>query len=327
MTQMLRVTIIGMGRIGTSIGLALKQGAREKHLALHIVGHDREPAHTREAHSRKAIDKSTWNLPHSVEDADLIVLALPVSEIQETLGYIAEDLRPNAVVMDTASLKVPVLRWAEEILPENVHFVGGHPIVRDILPGPEHARADLFQNEIFALCPSPRTNAQAVRLVSDVVTLMGARPLFLDPEEHDSMMAAVEHLPQLLGLALSQTVTGEPSWREMRKLAGAQFEASTYTSAGVAEELAALFMGNRQHLLTWLHMFRRTLQWWEEVLQTGNEDAIVKMAQTVLNAREDWLVMAQSGMWETEPQGKERMPTFSTWMFGESLARVLRSGK
>ncbi len=327
MTQTLHVTIIGMGRIGTSIGLALKQSEKESNLTLHIVGHDKEPRHTREARSRKAIDKSAWNLPRSVEGADLVILALPFSQIRETLAYIAEDLRPNAVVMDTASLKGPVLRWADEVLPDHVHFVGGHPIVRDISPGPENARADLFQNEIFALCPSPRTNAKAVRLVSDVVTLLGAKPLFLDPQEHDSMMAAVEHLAQLVALALGQTVTGEPSWREMRKLAGAQFEASTYTSAGTPEELAALFRGNRDHLLTWLSMFRRTLQQWEEMLQKDEEAAIAQIAETVLESREAWIAAAQAGVWDAQKPRKERMPTFSTWMFGESLARLLRSGK
>lgn len=323
MSNPLRITIIGMGRIGTSIGLGLKQSDLE----LHIVGHDREPGHTRAAHRRKAIDKGMWNLPHSVEKADLVILALPVSEIRETLTYIAEDLRPNAVVMDTASLKVPVLRWAEEILPEHAHFVGGHPIVRDITPGPENARADLFQNEIFALCPSPRTNAKAVRLVSDVVALLGAKPLFLDPEEHDSMMAAVEHLPQLLGLILGEMVMGEPAWREMRKLAGAQFEACTYMSARSPEELAALLAGNRERLLTWLDMFRHNLQRWEALLQAGSEEAIAEAARAMLEAREVWIAAAQSGVWDTKSPRKERMPTLSTWIFGESLARLLRPDK
>ncbi len=323
MSKSLRVTIIGLGRIGTSIGLALKQSD----LDLHIIGHDKEPGHTRTARTRKAIDKGVWNLPRSVEGSDLVILALPLSAIRETLKYIAQDLRPNAVVMDTAPLKAPVLRWAEETLPEGVHFVGGHPIVRDISPGPENARADLFQNEIFALCPSPRTNAKAVRLVSDVVGLLGAKPLFLDPHEHDSMMAAVEHLPQLVGLILGQTVTQEAAWREMRKLAGGQFEASTYMSAGSPEEVAAQIAANREHLLTWLGMFRRTLQQWETWMETGNEGAIADVARAVLDARDTWIAAAQSGVWDERPPRKERMPSFSTWIFGESLARLLRSGK
>ncbi len=319
----LRVSIIGLGRIGTSIGLALKQSDVD----VYIVGHDKDHGRTRAAKSNKAIDKGDWNLPHSVENADLVILAIPFSAIRETFTYIAEDLRPNAVVMDTSSLKVPVLRWAEELLPENVHFVGGHPIVRDIARGPENARPDLFQKEIFALCPSPRTEAKAVRLVSDVVTLLEAKPLFLDPQEHDSMMAAVEQLPQFLSLVLGRTVIGEPAWREMRKLAGAQFEASTYVGTDSPEEVSALLVENRDAVLTWVGMLRRTLQEWEETLAAGNAEALAEVAKAVLEARDAWITAAQTGVWDAKPPSKEKAAFFSTWMFGESLARLLRSGK
>lgn len=319
----LRVSIIGLGRIGTSIGLALKQSE----LDLHIVGHDKEPSHTREARRRHAIDKGEWNLPRSVEGADLVILALPLSAIRETLTYIAEDVRPNAVIMDTAPLKVPVLRWAEEILPANVHFVGGHPIVRDIAPGQEHARADLFQGEIFTLCTTPSAHPDAVRLASGVVEMLGARLLFLDPGEHDSMMAAVDVLPQLVGLVLGHTVATEPSWREMRKLAGAQFEASTFLSATTPEEVATLFVENREALATWLRMFRRALERWQELVERGDTEAIAEAARALVDIREAWIAAAQSGMWDVRPEERQRAASFSTWMFGESLARLLRSGK
>ncbi len=321
----LRVTIIGLGRIGTSIGLALKASD----LDVYIVGHDKDHGRTSAAKSRRAIDKGDWNLPHSVENADLVILAIPFSAIKETFGYIAQDLRPNAVVMDTATLKVPVLRWAEEVLPETVHFVGGHPIVRDVARGPEHARADLFRKEIFALCPAPSTNAQAVRLVSDIVTLLEARPFFLDPQEHDSMVAAVEHLPQLLSLVLGQTVMEAPAWREMRKLAGAQFEAGTYLGTDSAEEVVDLLTQNKEALLTWMRMLRRTLEKWEEMLTSENEEALIEAVQSFLDRREAWIVAAQTGNWAERPQkqNREKAASFSTWMFGESLARLLRSGK
>lgn len=323
MTKELRITIIGLGRIGTSIGLALK----ESDLNLHIVGHDKEPTHTREARRRNAIDRGEWNLPRSVEGADLVILALPLSAIRETLGYIAQDLRPNAVIMDTAPLKVPVLRWADEILPKHVHFVGGHPIVRDIAPGPTNARSDLFRGEIFALCTTPSAHPDAVRLASNVIDVLGARILFLDPQEHDSMMAAVEHLPQLIGLVLGHTISGEPSWREMRKLAGAQFEASTFLSAGTPEEVAALIMENRERLLTWLSVFRQALTHWQEILDEGDKAAVAEAVRAMAEAREAWIAAAESGVWDTTPPPRERGFSFATWMFGESLARLLRSGK
>ncbi len=141
------------------------------------------------------------------------------------------------------------------------------------------------------------------------------------------MIAAVEHLPQLVGLVLGHTISGEPSWREMRKLAGAQFEASTFLSAGTPEEVAALVMGNRERLLTWLSVFRRALTHWQEILEKGDETAVAEAARAMVEAREAWITAAESGMWDATPPSRERGFSFATWMFGESLARLLRSGK
>ncbi len=319
MTQTLRITIIGLGQIGTSIGLALKQTP----LNLYIVGHDKEPTHARVALRRKAIDKSEWNLPASVEGADLVILALPLDAIEETFQYITQDLRPNAVIVDTASLKVPVLKWARQHLPENVHFVGGHPIVRELGSGPESARADLFQHQIFALCTTHDTHPKAVSLASDLITALGARPLFLDPEEHDGMVAAVEHLPELLALALGQAVMGQGAWREARKLAGGQFEASTYTVARTPESLAADLLENRERILAWLDVLERTLAYWRALLDTGDEETIERMARSVFEARTGWIIAAETGQWEEKP----KVETFSVrdWLFGQSLTR--RRGK
>ncbi len=320
MSNPIRITIIGLGRIGTSIGLALKQ----TQMKLHIVGHDKEPAHTRAALKRKAIDKGDWNLPRSVEGADLVILALPFNAIAETMRYIAEDLRPNAVVMDTSPLKQPVLAWAQEHLPDHVHFVGGHPIVRDVQRGIDHARPDLFRREIFAICPPPNTPAKAVKLATDFVTALGAIPLFLDPGEHDSMMAAVEHLPQALALILAQTVIAAPSWREMRKLAGGQMEATTYVSSDSPEALADVLLHNREHVLTWLDMLTATAQEWRTLINEGAREELIARVEDILEARTDWLIAAQTGTWEEPP--KTRGFSFVDWLFGQSLARRMRQG-
>ncbi len=316
------ITIIGLGKIGTSIGLALKAAG----VPVTLTGHDREPDRTREALRRKAIDKGEWNLPRSVEGADLVILALPLAEIRETLQHIREDLRPNAVVMDTASVKAPVLAWAQEILPDTVHFVGGHPILRDVQPGQEHARADLFQGTLFALCPAPETTAKAVQLAADVVTALGAQPLFLDIREHDSMMAAVEHLPQLLALALAHTVIGEPAWREMRRLAGGVFEAATYLSESDPAAVLAPLLANREHLQGWLDRLLERLAWWRD--QLAAEDAAERLEEVVaplMEARARWIIAAQTGVWEEKPATRERF-SFVDWLFGQSLARRWRQG-
>lgn len=314
-----RVTIIGLGRVGTSIGLALKQSTAP----VYIVGHDREPEQVRKALRLRAIDEGEWNLPRSVEGTDLVVLAVPFSELADTFRYIAQDLRENAVVMDTASVKEPVLRWATEILPAQVHFVGGHPIVRDVHMGQEHASADLFRDEIFALCPAPEVNAKAVQLVTDMVTALGAQPLFLDAVEHDSMMAAVEHLPQLLALALGRTVMGEPSWREMRKLAGGQFEAATFWGEGDPKAVVAQLMANRERVLQWLEMLRRQLAWWQQQLQALSHEPLEEAVQPLFETRSAWLTAAMTKRWE-RPEEPVTPMSFADWLFGQTFVRRWR---
>ena len=133
------------------------------------------------------------------------------------------------------------------------------------------------------------------------------------------MVAAVEHLPELLALALGQAVMGQGSWREARKLAGGQFEASTYTASHTPEALAADLMVNREHLLAWMDIFERTLAYWRALLREGNEEQVRSMAKSVLDARATWIMAAQTGQWEEKP----KVETFSVrdWLFGQSLTR------
>ncbi len=317
MSPRVNITIIGLGRVGVSIGLALKKA---EEVDLFITGHDKEPKRTRSAVQHKAIDKGEWNLHRSVENADLIILALPLPAIRETLGYIAEDLRPNAVVTDTATLKGPVLAWAEELLPPHVHFIGGHPIVRDVIPEPEAARADVFEGEIYCLCTTPSAQPKAVRLVTNLINLLNARPFFMDPQEHDALVAGVEHAPQVLAIALAHAVTQSSGWRDMRKLAGAQLEAGTFLTNPDPEDLALQFRENREHLISWLDLLQRYVTHWRRLIETGTPEHIEDALRALQAARQEWIEAALKGRWEEEPT-VEKTFSLRNWFFGESFAR------
>ena len=147
-----RITIIGTGLIGTSIGLALKKNGVKN---LEIMGHDREPINTSAASKRGAVDKTSFNLPASVEGAKLVIIATPVLAIRDVLEIIGSELEPGTLVTDTGSTKMQVLEWAKELLPPEVHFVGGHPMAGKEQPGPEAADANLFEGAVYAICPDP----------------------------------------------------------------------------------------------------------------------------------------------------------------------------
>ena len=149
MAEKFTITIIGLGLIGASAGLALRR-YQDK---VTIVGHDPDPARAGKAKQMGAVDRTEWNLINGVTKADRVLLALPAGAMRETFEIIAKELKPGCVLLDTCSVKAPVLEWAAELLPESVHFVGGHPIVVAENMDTASARADLFEKKLFCLIP------------------------------------------------------------------------------------------------------------------------------------------------------------------------------
>ena len=297
-----RITIIGLGLIGGSIGL----GLTAKTDAIHIVGHDIEIGQSRLAKKKGAVHQTSINLINACEDSDLIIIATPITAIRKTLELIGPYLKQGCVVTDTALLKEPVLAWAEEMLPDGISFVGGDPLMNpkaqpdDLTPlqGLESARADLFENALYAICPSPKTPPAAVKRVSDMIYLLNARPFFLDSVEHDGMRAAVDGLPAMISLALMQKVGGSPGWREARKLAGHVFGMATASLAGDAAAQNAQSMLNAKHLVPrldeMLHELRRLREW----IVSENDAELEEAFNQAASLHTRWLADRAASRWE-----------------------------
>jgi prephenate dehydrogenase len=283
------------------MGLAL----READVASAIVGHDKEPKASAQAKKLGAADKTDWNLISACEESQLVILATPVSGIKPTLEAIGPYLQPGCVIMDTASLKEEVLAWAGETLPEHVHFVGGNPIISrpvDAEGGLAAARADLFQGGLFCLTPSATADPDAVRLVSELVMILGAKPLFLDPVEHDGLLAAVEHLPAIGSMALLETAIRQPSWRELRKVAGSAFEASTQLVSEDPTSFADLCLSNRDNILRWIDAYAAVLASIRQDLLDDRSEELTQRFTIAVEERNKWLLDRTSGDWEGAPE-------------------------
>lgn len=273
-----KITIVGIDPLAQSMGLALKASGQP----LTIVAHDRTHNSANEAVSLGAADRAEWNLLHAIEGADLVILNEPIYHLRETLQLIGPELRADAVVTDTNSAKSTVMAWAEEILPPTVHFVGGNPLAGTTTPN-----KDLFLNHRYALIPLLSTPEAALRLVSNVVALLGAEPLFIDKEEHDALLAAVVHLPALIGAALIQVTTQSSSWREMSAMAGASYARATTLPSMDAAALAALLRLGREPLRHWLTTFRAELDTLEDLVGIEDEEnkALEEHLATLIDAR------------------------------------------
>ncbi|MFN2219475.1 MAG: prephenate dehydrogenase [Anaerolineae bacterium] len=304
-----RVTIVGLGLIGSSLGLALRKAG----VTAAVIGHDSGQGVAHEAKRIGAVDKTDWNLISACEEADLVILATPVRAIEELFKVLARNLRPGCVILDTAAVKQPVMAWAAASLPDEVHFVGGNPILSKAIRGQwsvENARADLFEGSLFCLVPAPETDPDAIQLVSNMASIIGSRPLFLDAAEHDGLVAAVDHLPTLLSLAMLETVIDQPAWRELRKVAGPAFESSTQLVTANSVAHSDLSTLNRENVVRWIDALSAELASLREVVAEGDIDPLDDRILHALEERQKWLHDRGEGIWYEGPDTE--MPTRTT---------------
>lgn len=255
MTMFNRVAILGLGLIGGSIGLALHKAKA----AQQVVGYDLGKGVMNQARKVGAIDQPYSALADAVRGSELIILATPVGAMKALLQDIASAVLPGAVVTDVASTKVQVITWAEEFLPSTVAFVGGHPMTGKELSGVEAADASLFQNHIYCLTPTARTNPNAITKVSTLIEVLGARVRFLEPAEHDGQVAGVSHLPFLASIALMNTVAESSAWGDAALLAAGGFRDATRLAGGNPEMYRDICLTNAEALTRWLNEYIRTL--------------------------------------------------------------------
>lgn len=275
-----KITIIGLGRVGASIGLALKKSGAE----LEIIGHDKVRDVGNAAQKSVAVDKHDWNLYNACQGAGLIVLAMPIAGVLETIELLKDDIAPGIIVTDTAMIKQPVLEAARVFAP-GVHFIGGHPIFRPAPDTPgarDQANAELFRDAQYCLTPALDADAAAINVLAGFVSILGAKPFFLDAVEHDGLAAGAQHLALVLQAAFLKTTTASSGWRELNKFAGDDYFQATQLAAQDAKSIAQLLLAQKTPLQLWM---TQTMQAWRE-LQT-------LLAQNDAAALEKWLVPAQ----------------------------------
>ena len=263
-----RITIIGTGLIGTSIGLALAQRPNRQY---EIIGADRDRNASRLAKKVGALDRDVGSLEEAVDGAGLIVIATPVMAARQILQESSRYLAEGVVVTDVCSTKADIMRWAQEFLPTSANFIGGHPMAGKEKSGPGAATPDLFKNATWAVTPSPRADERAVGVVLGLVETLGANPLFVDAAEHDQYAAAVSHLPLVLSVALFRMVRDSQGWEDASLLAGPGFKDVTRLASGDPTMSRDIMMTNREAVLHWIDRIQKELSTVKQAIETGHE--------------------------------------------------------
>ena len=270
-----RVSIVGVGLIGGSLGMAI----RARGLAGEVVGVTRVEARIAQARSRGAIDRGTMDPVSGVAGADLVVLAVPPDQVVPTARLAIPHLRPGALLTDVASVKAEIVRSVDALVgPEGrVTFVGGHPMAGNEGQGIAAAEPGLFEGTAYLITPAPRTPRDGVARVADLARAVGAVPIEMAPDEHDRAVALTSHLPYLVAAALMG------AGGAAIPAAGPAFLGATRVAGSPVALWAEICRLNREEIRRALDVFRNELARLEAAIEDG--DRLDAMLEAVRLAR------------------------------------------
>jgi prephenate dehydrogenase len=320
----LKISIIGLGQIGASFGLALS--AHKPRYTL--TGFDQSRDNNRKAEKMGAVEKIARNSAEAVKDADMVILALPVNEIHETLKSIAGSLKPGVILMETAPIKSGVVEWMKKILPSSCLYFGLTPalnprVLEEVITGIDAARADLFQGGRIGITILDRIDDASVELVASLISQLGAKPYFTEYAEMDGVMAFAHLLPGLASAALTETITSQPGWADIRKMAGVPFVASMRPlDLFEASELTEAAWHNKANSVRVMDEFILVLKSLRDEIENGEEKELKTRLNRAWEARMEWRQIRAGGDWQPGEMGQQDVPDF-----GDFLTRQIGLGK
>jgi prephenate dehydrogenase len=262
-----KVTLVGVGLLGGSLGLALKK----RNLTRHIEGFVRREASVKECESLGVVDRAHLELAKAVDGADLIVFCTPVA----TMRSLAEQMRPHlasgAIVTDVGSVKVSVVKELEPLFAD---FVGSHPMAGSEKTGPASATATLFQNATCIVTQTSRSNPKSVARIEGLWRSVGGNPRTLSPELHDELVSRSSHLPHVIAAELVNYVLDPKRSADQAMLCAGGFRDTTRIASGSPEMWRDIAFSNRENLLRSLDGFIGGLEEFRAALEKGDLSAI-----------------------------------------------------
>ena len=289
--QFRKITIVGVGLLGGSLGLAIKK----RQLAGEVTGYVRRAASIAECEKAKAVDSCSRDLREAVTNADLIVLCTPLAQMLSLLKEMLPAIKPGAVITDVGSVKSTVVKELESIVAKaGAYFVGSHPMAGAEKTGVGAARADLFVNAACVVTPTKRTNRAALRKTEQLWKDVGARVMRLSPELHDELVGRSSHLPHVAAATLANLVLDPSHPKSQSQLCANGFRDTTRIASGSPEMWRDIAMANRKNLGKALEIFIRDLKKVQALLKKGDEKAAEKFFATGKKRRDAWCAKCAS---------------------------------
>jgi prephenate dehydrogenase len=283
--QFKKITIVGVGLLGGSIGLA----ARRRRLAREVAGFVRRAASLKDCEKAGAVDYATTDLLAAVSNADLVILCTPLAQMRSLAEQILPALKSGAIVTDVGSVKAGVVRELESLVKTaGAHFIGSHPMAGAEKTGVAAARKNLFENAVCVLTPTKKSNASAVRRLEQFWKLLGARTLRLDAAQHDLLVSRSSHLPHVVAATLANLVLHPVSPKMQAALCATGFRDTTRIASGSPEMWRDIAVANRKNLSRSVDAFVAELKKFQGALKRDDANAVEKFFTAAKERRDSW---------------------------------------
>lgn len=281
-----RIAIVGMGLMGGSLGKALvkHEACREVRALV------RRPMAAHQAVASAAAHMAGTDPQQVLGEAHIVVFATPVRTIEKQIESLQQFFRPAAVITDLGSVKGSVVKIMEN-LPQGIHAVGGHPMCGKEKSGLAAADPDLFQNKVWVMVPLRNSSPKSLKLIHELARAVGARPVTMDAQNHDEVVACISHLPYLLATTLvsvaEQTSKNQPS---LWDLASSGFRDTSRVASGDLTMMMDIMAANRTNITRSLDKALRHLEALRQSVANGDEEILRDLCS---NARERRLKLFQ----------------------------------
>ncbi len=298
-----KITILGLGQIGTSIGLGLNKHSTK----YQRMGFDPDMRLAKLAKNISAIDETENKLNKAVAEADIIVMALAFEEAENILISISGELKENAIVLDTSPVREASLKWAEQNFSKNINYIGFTPMIspsfiEKLESGFDAATDELFRGGIFAISPNKYASSEAITVTTELAEFLNADIIFADSGEIDGLMATVHTLPQLISAGLMNSSGSQNSWKEGRKFAGRPFAVASslienQDSPGSIAKAAVL---NKDNIVRVMNNFILEIQRLRDDIDQGSADDVKEILEEARARRRKWMSERISSNWTGE---------------------------
>lgn len=251
-----KITIVGVGLMGGSIGLALKN----KRLARHIVGVGHHKSSIKRALRLKTADEGTLDIRRAVSGADIVIMSTPILSMAGLTRKMSPYLKKGCIVTDVGSTKLRLAKEMERLLPQGIYYVGGHPMAGSEKKGVEKARKDLFKDSVCILTKTKNTGEKPVKTVKNLWRALGAEVIVMSPRDHDRIISEVSHLPHMLIFSLLNSI--DPKGL---RFASSGFYDTTRIASSDAIIWKDIAITNKEEILKSISRFKKSLS----ILQRG----------------------------------------------------------